>query len=46
MTEKPKRTTMAKVVHEAMRNHFEGKMRRKRRRMETFVRVVAALKRI
>lgn len=46
MTEKPKRTTMAKVVQEAMRKRVEGKMRRKRRRMETFVRVVAALKRI
>lgn len=46
MTENPKRTTMAMVVHEAMQNHVEGNMRRKRRSMETLVRVVAALKRI
>lgn len=45
MTAKPKRTTATIVVHEAMRNHVEGNIRRKRRRMETFVKVVAALKR-
>ena len=45
MTERPKSITATIVVHEATRNHVEGNIRRKRRRMETFVRVVAALKR-